>query len=47
MLPQGISLSKLNIDDNNIVEKTYFLEWKMTRFHLNNKGFFPSFESHF
>lgn len=46
MLPQGISSSKLNINDNNIDEKTHIPEWEITRFHLNNKGFFPFFENH-
>lgn len=46
LLPQGISSSKLNINDNNIDEKTLIPGWEMTRFHLNNKGFFPSFENH-
>lgn len=40
LLPQGISSSKLNINDNNIDEKTHIPEWEITRFHLNNKGFF-------
>lgn len=46
LLPQGISSSKLNINDNNIDEKIHIPEWEMTRFHLNNQGFFPSFENH-
>lgn len=44
LLPQGISCSKLNINDNNIDEKEYVSEWNIVRYHLNNKGFFPSFE---
>lgn len=45
LLSQGVSKSKLIIEENRITEKYFIKEWNMTKYMLSGEFFAPSFET--
>ena len=45
LLPQGVSKSRLLLDNETLDNKEYIQEWGLERYCLGGKGFYPSFET--